>query len=129
MFAQFNSKPIDLPEKLEQNNVNLFVGKFNNRQFTIMEFDEKGREYIIPCSSNPKILNKSEEVTFFTTFNKDVLDKELQFAPCQSYNNILVSVIKKEESIFDLNHFLFHYKFDDLKIIKEKYQDNDFIFV
>jgi len=129
MFAQFHTKPIDLPEKLEQNNVSLFVGKINNKQYTIMEFDEKGREYVIPSTTNVEILNNLEDLTFFTTFNKNLLDKELQFIPCHSYNNILVSVIKKNESIYNLNQSVFHYNFEDLKNIKEKYSNNDIIFV
>jgi hypothetical protein len=103
MFAQFHTKSIDLPEKLEQNNVSLFVGKINNKQYTIMEFDEKGREYVIPSitNTNLEVLNKFEELNFFTTFNKSLIDKELQFIPCHSYNNILVSVVKKEDCIFN----------------------------
>lgn len=129
MFAQFHTNPIDLPEKLEQNNVSLFVGKINNKQYTIMEFDEKGREYVIPSTTNVEVLNKFEELNFFTTFNKSLIDKELQYIPCHSYNNILVSVVKKEDSIFNLNQSVFHYKFEDLKNIKERYNNNDFIFV
>ena len=129
MFAQFHTKPIDLPEKLEQNNVSLFVGKINNKQYTVMEFDEKGREYVIPSTTNVEILNKLDNLNFFTTFNKSLIDKELQFIPCHSYNNIIVSVIKKEDSIFNLNQSVFNYKFEDLKNIKEKYPNNDFIFV
>jgi hypothetical protein len=129
MFAQFHTKPIDLPEKLEQNNVSLFVGKINNKQYTIMEFDEKGREYVIPSTTNVEILNNLDDLTFFTIFNKSLLDKELQFIPCHSYNNILVSVVKKEDCIFNLNQSVFHYTFEDLKNIKEKYSKNDIIFV